>query len=118
MRGLLCAVLMLLSTAAHADPFEGMYGNTATSTAGKTPLYYFNKDGTFENHFPSGKVLRGTFAWKDSQTACFTVTDPPPAPGESATNCRPFPVIHHVGDTWIEKDSDGVQHTNSIRAGR
>ena len=105
---------------AHADPFRGMYGNTATSTGpdGKTTLYYFNKDGTFENHFPSGRVIKGTYAWKDAQTACFTVTDPPLAKGESATNCRPFPVTHHVGDTWTEMDSEGVVYTNSIKAGR
>jgi hypothetical protein len=110
----------LLATAAQADPFEGLYGNTVSSTSptGKKYIYYFNQDGTFENHYPSGRVIKGTFSWKDAQTACFTVTDPPPAKGENATNCRPFPETHHVGDTWTEKDSEGVVFTNTITAGR
>ncbi|HEX4860986.1 MAG TPA: hypothetical protein VFV07_07095 [Rhizomicrobium sp.] len=117
----LSAVLFLSAiSAAQADPLEGIYGNTATSTGpnGKTTTYYFNRDGTFENHFPSGRVIKGTFVWKDAQTACFTVTDPAPAKGEDATNCRAFPVAHHVGDVWTEKDSDGVPYTNAIKAGR
>lgn len=114
------AVLILLVTAAEADPFADMYDNTATSTSpsGKTTLYYFNRDGTFENHFASGRTVKGTWVWKDSHTACFTVTDPPPKPGESATNCKAFPVTHHVGDSWTETDSEGVSYTNSIRPGR
>jgi hypothetical protein len=105
---------------AHADPLAGLYGNTATSTGpnGKTTSYYFNADGTFENRFSSGRSIKGTFTWKDAQTACFTVTDPPPAKGENATNCRAFPVAHHVGDTWVEKDSEGVAYTNAVVAGR
>ena len=116
----LCCAGMLLATAAQADPFEGLYGNTVTSTspAGKTYVYYFNRNGTFENHYPSGRVIKGTFIWKDAQTACFTVTDPPPAKGENATDCRPFSESHHVGDIWTEKDSEGVVFTNTITAGR
>src|ERR1700744_2719869 len=116
----LIGVLGLAATSACADPFEGLYGNTATSTSpkGKVYTYYFNKDGTFENHNPGGRVIKGTYVWKDAITACFTVTDPAPAPGENATNCRPFPVTHHVGDTWSETDSDGVTFTNAVIAGR
>lgn len=119
-RMVLATGLFLAMQSAHADPFEDLYVNTATSTApnGKTTLYFINKDGTFENRFPNGRTIKGTYVWKDGVTACFTVTDPPPRPGEPATNCRPFPVTHHVGDTWIEKDSEGVAYTNSIRAGR
>ena len=108
------------TTAAYADPFEGLYGNTATSTGpdGKGYTYFINKDGTFEGRFPSGRTIKGTYAWKDAVTACFTVTDPAPAPGEDATNCRPFPQTHHVGDTWTEKDAQGTSFTNTIVAGR
>jgi hypothetical protein len=111
---------VFLTSATQADPFADIYGNTVTSTAsnGKKTVYYFNKDGTFENHFPSGRVIKGTFVWKDAQTACFTLTDPPPKPGEDTTNCRPFPVTHHVGDVWTEADSEGVVYTNAITAGR
>ncbi len=117
---ILVAGTLLFATAAAADPFEGLYGNTATSTGpdGKTTVYYFNQDGTFENHFASGRVIRGTFIWKDAVTACFTVTDPPPPKDESGSNCRAFPVAHHVGDTWTEPDSQGVLYTNAIKAGR
>jgi len=117
---IVATTMILAATSVHADPLEGIYGNTATSTGpnGKTTTYYFNRDGSFENHFPSGHVIKGTFAWKDATTVCFTVTDPPPAKGESATNCRQFPDAHKVGDTWIEKDSDGVPYTNTIVAGR
>ena len=117
----LAAAAAILSAAnAQADPFEGIYGNTATSTApnGKTTIYYFNRDGTFENHLASGRVIKGTFTWKDAETACFTVTDPPPKAGESSSSCRSFPVTHHVGDTWVEKDSEGVTYTNAITLGR
>ena len=116
----IAAMAVLFAANAEADPFEGLYGNTVTSIApnGKKYVYYFNQDGTFENHYPSGRVIRGTFVWKDDRTACFTVTDPPPAKGESSTNCRPFPVTRHVGDTWTEADSDGVVFSNSIAAGR
>jgi hypothetical protein len=117
---LLAVSCALIATAAQADPFEGLYGNTVTSTSasGKVYVYYFNKDGTFENHYPSGSVIKGTYIWKDAQTACFTVTDPPPAPGDSGTNCRPFTETHHAGDTWTEKDSEGVVFTNTIIPGR
>jgi len=113
----LCACAGL---AAHADPLSGLYGNTATSTGpnGKTTSYYFNADGTFENRFASGRTIKGTFTWKDAQTACFTVTDPPPEKGETATNCRAFPIAHHVGDTWTETDSKGVPYRNAVIAGR
>jgi hypothetical protein len=115
--GLVAAAFAL---GAQADPLAGLYGNTATSTApnGKTTNYYFNPDGTFENHFPSGRTIKGTFTWKDAHTACFTVTDPPPAKGESSTNCRAFPVAHHVGDAWTETDSEGVSYKNAVTAGR
>lgn len=120
MQAISLIAIFCLATGAVADPLAGLYGNTAKSTSpsGKTTIYYFNPDGTFENHFPSGRVIKGTFSWKDSQTACFTVTDPPPAKGENATNCKAFPVAHHVGDTWTEADSEGVVYTNSITAGR
>jgi hypothetical protein len=125
MRSLFVALLAggfiaAVAGAAVADPFEGLYGNSATSTspAGKTITYFFNKDGTFAIKFPSGKTASGTYVWKDAATACFTITDPPPKPGENTTNCRPFPETHHVGDVWQEKDSDGVSWTNRVIAGR
>jgi hypothetical protein len=102
-----------------ADPLEGAYGNTVTSTGPEgTYVYYFNRDHTFRIRNPNGQLITGTLVWKDMNTACFTVTDPPPPKGETGINCRPFPVSHQVGDTWIEKDSKGVPYTNTIIAGR
>jgi hypothetical protein len=46
------------------------------------------------------------------------VTEPAPAKGEDATNCKAFPVAHHVGDTWTETDSEGVVYQNAVKAGR
>jgi hypothetical protein len=114
------AAAAIVAPAALADPLAGLYGNTATSTApnGKTTLYFFNADGTFENRFASGRSIKGTFKWKDAQTACFTVIDPAPAKGEDATNCKAFPVAHHIGDTWTETDSEGVVYQNAVKAGR
>ena len=114
------AAFLMAGAAPSPDPLAGLYGNTATSTSpnGKTTLYYFNPDGTFANRFPSGRMIRGAYAWKDATTLCFTVTDPPPAKGETDTNCRPFTVAHRVGDTWTETDSEGVKYTNSVKAGR
>src|ERR1700761_2998787 len=87
---------LLVSPAANANPLEGLYGNTATSTSpdGETYIFYFNADGTYEMHTPKKHVFKGVITWKDAQTACFNVTDPPPQPGDSG-NCRPFPVAHH-----------------------
>ena len=118
--GMAAAAAVLAAGAAGADPLAGLYGNTATSTSpsGKTTRYYFNPDGTFENVFSNGKSIKGTFRWKDAQTACFTVTDPAPAKGEDATNCRAFPVAHTVGDEWMENDSEGVPYKNAVVAGR
>lgn len=115
----LALVALLLTTAANANPLEGLYGNTTTSTSpdGKTYTFYFNADGTYEMHTPGNHVFKGLITWKDAQTACFNVTDPPPKAGESG-NCRPFPVAHHVGDVWVEKDSEGVAYTNAVTAGR
>ena len=117
---LLASGLAAIAGAASADPFEGLYGNTATSTSpdGKIIAYYFNKDGTFSAKFPSGGTIAGTYVWNDTTTACFTVTKPAPKPGENSSNCKPFLVAHHVGDVWQEKDSDGVTWTNRIVAGR
>jgi hypothetical protein len=41
----IAAATVLLSTGALADPFEGLYGNTVTSTSpnGKKYVYYFNQ---------------------------------------------------------------------------
>jgi hypothetical protein len=112
--------VVLLSTAANADPFASAYGNTLTTTApgGTKIVSYVNADGTWERHLPNGTVLKGTFAWKDDHTVCFTVTDPAPKPGEQSSGCRAIDGTQAVGDTWTETDPKGNSYTTTLTAGR
>jgi hypothetical protein len=119
-RFVLAAAAVLMSAGiAHADPFAGMYGNTVTLTAPDSTksTAYVNADMTWEQHMASGAVLQGTYAWKDANTVCFTLTDPPPKPGD-VPNCSPVPSDHKAGDTWTQSDPDGKPITYSITAGR
>ncbi len=114
------AAAVLLSTSAYADPFATAYGNTLTTTApnGGKIVSYVNADGTWERHLPDGTILKGTFAWKDDHTVCFTVTDPAPKPGEQSSGCRAITGTHAVGDTWTENDPKGNSYTTTLTAGR
>ncbi|MGD0141910.1 MAG: hypothetical protein ABSC92_01985 [Rhizomicrobium sp.] len=117
---LAAAAVALLTTAATADPFASAYGNTLTTTAPDNTkiVTYVNADGTWERHAADGTVMKGTFVWKDAQTACFTVTDPAPKPGEQASGCRPIKGTHAVGDTWTDTDPKGNVYTSTLSAGR
>ena len=117
---LAAAAVAMLSTTADADPFASAYGNTLTTTAPDNTkiVTYVNADGTWERHAADGTVLKGTFTWKDAQTACFTVTDPAPKPGAQSTGCRPFTATHAVGDTWTDTDSAGKIYSTTLTAGR
>lgn len=117
---LAASAIAMLTTAANADPFATAYGNTLTTTApgGAKIVSYVNADSTWERHLPDGTVLKGTYAWKDAQTVCFTVTDPAPKPGEQSSGCRPIVGTHAVGDTWTETDQKGNSYTTTLSAGR
>jgi hypothetical protein len=108
-----------VATGAHADPFAVAYGNTVSQTInGKTTTIYVNADKTWEQH-ADGKVVKGTYSWKDDKTACFTVTDPAPADPSKATNCNTIEGDHKVGDTWTEQlPNNGGTITMAITAGR
>jgi hypothetical protein len=114
---LAATALLLSAAAAQADPFATMYGNTVTITdaSGKS-MAYVNQDMTWEQHMSDGKVMKGTYAWKDDHTACFTMTDPAPKP-DAAPNCTKID-DHKVGDTWDEKDSKGQTTSYALTAGR
>ena len=114
------AAFAMLTTVANADPFATAYGNTLTTTASDNTkiVTYVNADGTWERHAADGTVLKGTFAWKDAQTACFTVTDPAPKQGAQSTGCKTFTATHAVGDSWTETDSAGKVFTITLTAGR
>ena len=114
------AAVVLSTAAAQADDlFAVAYGNTVTQVYnGKTTTIYVNPDKTWEQH-ADGKVVKGTYAWKDDKTACFTVTDPAPTDPSKATNCNTIEGNHKVGDSWNETlpDNKGTI-AMSITAGR
>jgi hypothetical protein len=110
-----------VATGASADPFAAAYGNTVTQTMpdGKKTITYVNKDGTWEQHMAGGAVMKGTFAWKDDHTACFTETDPAPKDASKATNCDDIKGEHKLGETWTEQaPNGGPTITMAITAGR
>jgi hypothetical protein len=114
---LAAAAVALSAGVAHADPFAAMYGNTLTITdSGQTAKAFVNQDMTWEEHLANGAVLKGTYAWKDAGTVCFTLTDPAPKPGD-APLCVPM-AAHNVGDTWSDKDMAGNPETLALTAGR
>jgi hypothetical protein len=114
------ALSALAVTAVHAaDQFAGLYGNTVNVTEpnGSKSIVYVNADKTWERRMADGKVLRGTFEWKDETHVCFTLTDPKP---EKPEPCDPYEINgdHKPGDTWVETDDKGNQTTISVTAGR
>ncbi len=122
MKGILLAAAILAATAgiAHADPYSAMYGNSLniTGSDGMKSTVYINQDMSWEQHMSDGSVIKGTYAWKDDQTACFTVTTPPPKDATKATTCFGAQSAHAVGDTWTMNGSDGKPATLTISAGR
>jgi len=116
----LAAVLLSMPAAQAGDLFAVAYGNTVTQTMpdGSKTIIYVNADKTWEQHM-GGKVIKGTYSWKDDTHACFTETDPAPADPSKATNCNEIKGDHKVGDTWTETMPDGKSSvTMAITAGR
>ena len=113
------ALAALMATAAYADQFAGIYGNTVTVTHpdGSVTTAYVNPDKTWEQHSADGKTMRGTYEWKDDTHVCFTVTDPKP---EKPEECKPQEITgnHKAGDTWVDTDDKGNKTTIAITAGR
>lgn len=108
---LLCAI-----APAAAGTWTGVYGNTITSTYadGRVVKVYVEADHTYSILLPNGAKLKGTWADGDGQS-CFTLTDPPPAPG-AKPSC--FPLKEYaVGDTFSGEDVTG-KYTGTISAGR
>jgi hypothetical protein len=114
------ALAALTATAAYADQFAGIYGNTVhiTRPDGTTAIVFVNEDKTWEQRTTEGKVMRGTFAWKDDTHVCFTVTDPKPEKPEDAESCDEVTGNHKAGDTWTEDDGKGHTTTIAVTAGR
>lgn len=117
---LAAAVWMLSVGTAWADPYAAMYGNTlqVTGPDGTKSVALINQDMTYEQHLGDGSVIKGTYAWKDANTACFTQTDPAPKSANDATACFSGQGDHNVGDTWNVTGADGRQSTLKIVAGR
>ncbi len=113
------AAVLTVVTAAQADHFSGVYGNTVTRTMadGTKVIIYVNEDKTWEQHVGT-VVMKGTYAWKDDTHACFTVVDPAPKDPSMATNCIEIKDDRKAGDTWTEPGPGGHDMTMSITAGR
>jgi hypothetical protein len=111
--------LALTATAANADQFAGMYGNTVhvTHADGSTGTAYVNADNTWEMH-QGDQTMRGTYTWKDDTHFCMTVTDPKPGPNDQGPECNAITGDHKVGDTWTDDDGKGHVTSFSITAGR
>jgi hypothetical protein len=101
------AILALSAGVALADNLAGYYGNTVVITApdGKVTKSKVNADKTYSSVMPDGTTTKGTWAWKDETTACFTQTEPAPAAG-TAPVCYAIDA-HKVGDNWSTKTPDG-----------
>ncbi len=112
------AALLLLTGTAQADPFQNLYGNTVSITTpdGKTSKAHVNADMTWDRQMADGTMLKGTFAWQDPSTVCFTQTDPAPKPG-TGPNCTKVDA-HKVGDTWTVSDANKQVTTYTATAGR
>src|SRR5579871_4538896 len=80
-----------------ADTWSGAYGNTITSTYsdGRVVKVYVEPDHSYSIILPNGSKLKGVWADGDGQS-CFTLTDPPPAPG-AKPSCFPLKE-YKVGD--------------------
>jgi hypothetical protein len=117
---LAAATLALSAGLAHADTFSGMYGNTLTITGsdGMKFTVFINQDMSWEEHLADGSMLKGTYAWKDAATACFTQSDPAPKDPSKATNCFGGQTEHKVGDTWTMNGADGKPSSLALTAGR
>lgn len=101
------AVLALSAGAAFADNLAGYYGNTVVITGpdGKVTKSKVNADKTYSSVLPDGTTTKGTWAWKDDKTACFTQTEPAPAAGQAPACFNIDP--HKVGDSWETPTPDG-----------
>ena len=113
------AAFLALTSVAFADPYQSMYGNTVTITNadGSKTTSFVNQDMTYETHTANGTVMKGTYAWKDATTACFTQTDPAPQPNQQPL-CLQNQTAHNVGESWSVEGMDSKPVTVSITAGR
>jgi len=112
--------VIAVTTAAEADPLSGAFGNTLTRTLpnGTKMIVYVNADQTWEQQ-TGAAVIKGTYAWKDATTVCFTLTNPAPADSAKAINCFVAKDEHKVGDVWTDPMPDGKGViTNTITEGR
>ena len=111
------AVLALSAGVALADNFAGYYGNTVVITApdGSVSKAHVNADKSYQTTLANGTVVKGTWAWKDDKTACFTQVTPPPAADQKPL-CLPIDA-HKVGDNWSLKGPDGKETKYSMTAG-
>jgi len=112
------AAAALLSGAAYADTWTAAYDNTILSTYadGRVVKVFVNADHTYSIALPDGNKLTGT--WADANAdgkSCFTLTDPPPKPGDKPV-CLPAKE-YKLGDSFEGEDPTG-KFTGVFQAGR
>jgi len=110
----LCAAFA--APAFAGDTWGAVYGGTIVSTYadGSVVKVYVNADHSYSIGLPDGKTLKGI--WADgADGSCFTLTDPPPAPGAKPV-CFPLKE-YKIGDTFNGEDATG-KFTGVIVAGR
>ena len=114
------AFVALAGAAQAADSYASLYGNTLTTTRpdGSKTVSFINQDMSFELHFANGSVVRGTYAWKNATTICYTQTDPVPPDADEATQCYADQRPHNVGDSWTMQAPDGKTYAFALTAGR
>lgn len=116
---LICSAVIyagLTASPAFADTWSGAYDNTivSTYTDGRTVKVFVAPDHSYFIVLADGSKLKGT--WTDGGgQSCFTVTDPPPAPGAKPV-CFPLKE-YKVGDTFEGSDATG-SFKSVIQAGR
>lgn len=113
---LIGSVLLCGASSALADTWTGVYGNTITSTYadGRVVKVYVEPNHTYSIVLQGGVKLSGT--WADgSGGSCFTLTNPPPAPG-AKPSCFPLKE-YKVGDSFSGADATG-KYVGVITAGR
>ncbi len=101
---------------ASADTWSAAYSGSiaAAYTDGRTAKVLVNADHSYSVVLPNGTVLKGTWADADGKS-CFTLTDPPAAPGSKPTCFEAKE--YKVGDSFDGEDSSG-KFKGVVQAGR
>lgn len=110
--GVVAALSCAFASAAAAQTFGGMVGNTSVCTApdGSQTKVNIHADGTFVVHLPGGQTTTGS-AVDDGKTITFTESGAGAGPPVQTPS-----VQRKVGDTWTV-DARGATQNCALVAG-